>query len=54
MVVERNYLEEIFDNNDYESAEEKAMHSIVGIPDTDNNFDQEIPSRRKTIRYEEI
>ena len=33
--IERNYLECIFDNHDYESPEEKAIRSAESIPSTE-------------------
>lgn len=51
-IVEKNYLEVIFDDNDYESPEEKAIQSIEQLPN--DNLNTKTPSRRKGIRYEEI
>ena len=33
MNQEKNYLEQIFDNEDYESPEEKAIKSVEQVPD---------------------
>lgn len=33
MIQERNYLDLIFDNNDYEAPEEKAIRSVQKLPD---------------------
>jgi len=52
VIVERNYLDIIFNENDYMSPEESAINNIEQLPDDINEI---IPfSRRKAIRYEDF
>ena len=52
VVVERNYLDVIFNENDYMSPEENAINNIEQLPDGISEISKF--SRRKTIRHEEF
>jgi len=54
-VKERNYLECIFDN-DCISPEENAINGVEQLPGdiSGSEVNMRVPSRRKSIRYEEI
>ncbi len=52
LVQEINYLDVIFNDNDYESPEEKAIRGVEQLPD--RSLDTSLFSRRKGIRCEEI
>lgn len=52
VVVERNYLDVIFNENDYMSPEENAINNIEQLPDDISEISQF--SRRKAIRHEEF
>ncbi len=52
LVQEANYLDVIFNDNDCESPEEKAIRGVEQLPD--RSLDTLSFTRRKGIRCEEI